>query len=175
MSLIWRKTGSAQRIRITDAVLNHVAKHQQNGVTATEAGGQLFGTVSRNEVRLVVAVGPHLRDERGRTHYRSDRKAAQRAIRDQAKRGLLFLGEWHTHPQDVPAPSGDDRDAIALMVGKSSLNVDAAVLLIVGRENPPLGLYIGTYREGVLETWHCGTARIRRFGTFRRWISKFLL
>ena len=171
MSLIWRKKGLAQRIRITDAVLNHVAKHQQHSPTSTEAGGQLFGTVSRAEVRLVAAEGPHPRDERGRTHYRSDPKAAQKAIRDQAKRGLLFLGEWHTHPEDVPTPSADDDAAIAAMVDRSKLNTDAAILLIVGRLNPPAGLFVGTYRNGVVEDWHCGGIKLLRRGRLRQWIS----
>jgi integrative and conjugative element protein (TIGR02256 family) len=154
--------------------LNHVAKHQQHGQTSTEAGGQLFGTVSPTEIRIVTAVGPHSHDERGRTHYRSDQKAAQKAIRDEAKKGLLFLGEWHTHPEDFPTPSRDDDEAIAAMVAKSKLNTDAAVLLIVGRANPPSGLYLGTYRDGVIEDWHCGAGGISRTRGIRLWISKFL-
>jgi integrative and conjugative element protein (TIGR02256 family) len=174
MSFIWRKKGLAQRIRITDAVLNHVAKYQQHGPTSTEAGGQLFGTVSPTQVRVVVAAGPYPRDERGRMHHQSDQKSAQKVIRDQAKKGLLFLGEWHTHPEDAPTPSGADEHAIAAMVDKSILNTDAPILLIVGRLNPPAGLYLGTYQDGEIEDWHCGCIKEQRRDRVRRWLSHIL-
>lgn len=173
MSLIWRKRGLAQRIRITDSVLNHVARYQQHSPTSTEAGGQLFGTVTSVEVRVVAAAGPYRRDERGRTHHRSDERAAQKVIRDQANSGLLFLGEWHTHPEDFPKPSGSDERALASMVDKSTLNTDAPILLIVGKLNPPAGIYLGTYQDGKIEDWHCTGAKQQRGGV-RLWISKIM-
>jgi integrative and conjugative element protein (TIGR02256 family) len=172
MSLIWRKSGTAQRIRITDAVLNHVAKYQQHALSATEAGGQLFGTVSATEVRVVAAVGPHRRDERSRYRYRSDPQSAQRAISEQAKNGLLYLGEWHTHAEDLPSPSGDDRDAMTALTEKSSLCIDAALLLIVGRESPPAGVYLGAFRESDFEDWRCGRGNSVRRARPRNWFAR---
>lgn len=172
MSLIWRKSGTAQRIRITDAVLNHVAKYQQHGLSATEAGGQLFGTVNPTEVRVIAAVGPHRRDERSRYRYRSDPQSAQRAISEQAKNGLLYLGEWHTHAEDLPSPSGDDKDAMIALTEKSSLRVDAALLLIVGRESPPTGLYLGAFRQGSFEDWRCGTGKSARRARTKSWFDR---
>jgi len=47
---------------------------------------------------------------------------------------------------------------------KSRLSIDAALLLIVGRENPPAGLYLGTFRGSSLEDWCCGSTITSRRG-----------
>ncbi len=36
----------------------------------------------------------------------------------------LYLGEWHTHPEDVPSPSRDDRTLLKNMLKHSRMNID---------------------------------------------------
>jgi hypothetical protein len=56
----------------------------------------------------VEATGPRRTDRRTRTSSVPDRRAEQREIDDRFRRGLHFLGDWHTHPKNIPHPSGPD-------------------------------------------------------------------
>ena len=110
-----------QTFRLEPSVLYHVGKHRQLGALSTEAGGQLFGLINANEVRVVLATGPYRGDERGRYHYRSNSQVAQRTIERQAKKGFLYLGEWHTHAEDYPIASSSDMDTMRKLLTHSKL------------------------------------------------------
>ena len=123
-----------QRIHLCADVLSKVRKHRQLSSRATEAGGQLFGTITAELVDVIDATGPYTGDERSRNRYRSNPAAAQRAIHEQSQAGLLYLGEWHTHAEDFPGASGLDDDAMQLLLARSQLNSNALLMLIVGRK-----------------------------------------
>jgi integrative and conjugative element protein (TIGR02256 family) len=139
-AIIASATGQQQSVRLDVGVLKHVAAHRQLSTRATEAGGQLFGTVEGDVVSVSVATGPYPGDERSRSRYRSNAKAAQDTIDACASAGLRYLGEWHTHAEDVPGASGLDVDAMDKLVRHSRLNVSAILMLIVGRAQSPEGL-----------------------------------
>ncbi len=141
-----------QTIRLEPAIIEYVNKHRQLNRFSTEAGGQLFGLVNTDEVRVVLATGPYRGDERGRFNYRSNSMAAQQAIEIQAKAGLLYLGEWHTHAEDKPNASESDMDAMKKLLASSKLNVNALLMLIVGRMGELDGL--GLYSVGNFEINH---------------------
>lgn len=162
MALIWRCADYSQRLRIDPGVLAHLSRYQQTNTTDTESGGQLFGMVTKHEVRLVQATGPYPRDDRGRYRYRSDEGSAQRAIAEQAMAGLRYLGEWHTHAEDLPEPSGDDIAAMTELVRNSRLSTSAVLLLIVGREEPPGGMRILSFGRQRRIDWFCGEAPPRK-------------
>jgi integrative and conjugative element protein (TIGR02256 family) len=128
-----RLGGVDQRVGISADALVHVRSFRQTSARATEAGGQLFGTITPELVHVTKATGPYPRDERSRYRYRSDPAAAQHAIRQQSQAGLLYLGEWHTHAEDCPGASGLDDDAMRLILQRSQLNSNVLLMLIVGR------------------------------------------
>ena len=148
-----RADGIVETVILESAVVKHVCKHRQLSWSAREAGGQLFGTVADNHVVVHVATGPYCRDVRGRFHYRSHAPSAQRAIRRQARSGLVYLGEWHSHAENVPRPSGADEDAMKVLKDKSELRVQSLILLIVGRGPPPAGFYLCSTDGGTLQRW----------------------
>jgi integrative and conjugative element protein (TIGR02256 family) len=132
--------GSDQRLRIESQVLRHVRRFRQSSDVRPEAGGQLFGTVTDSLVRVIAASGPHRSDQRSRYAFRSNPRTAQTSIEAHAKHGLLYLGEWHTHAENVPNPSETDAGAIRAILQKSQLNTDALVLMIVGLAKPDADL-----------------------------------
>jgi integrative and conjugative element protein (TIGR02256 family) len=142
-----------QTIRLEPAVLEYVYKHRQLNSSSTEAGGQLFGIVSADEIRVVLATGPYRGDERGRYDYRSNPMAAQKAVERQAKAGLLYLGEWHTHAEDRPSASGSDMDAMRRLLVRSKLNVNALLMLIVGRSSELNGLDLRSVSTSKVDLW----------------------
>lgn len=141
-----RFPGSVQRLRIEPNVLDHVRRFRQSKLTAAEAGGQLFGTVTSELVQVSCVSGPHRGDERSRYSFRSDPRAAQREINRFAARGLAYLGEWHTHAEEIPRPSGSDLGAIREIVDRSQLNTSTVVMLIIGLAEP----------DGDVGVWYVG-------------------
>lgn len=44
----------------------------------------------------------------------------------------IYVGEWHTHPNAAPIPSGTDIHALQEIVNSDSVNINNPVMLIVG-------------------------------------------
>lgn len=94
-----------QRIVLGPPVVTHVQHFRQSLPFASEAGGQLFGTVSPDVVNVEAASGPYPGDERSRYRYRSDPRAAQAAIEHQAgraRRGRLRGRPAHRSQSEPP-------------------------------------------------------------------------
>lgn len=130
---IGKRPDAKQDVCVGKHALEHMLRWRQWGPVAREAGGQMFGVVSEDRVDVLVATGPYRGDERQRFHYRSNPTAAQRAIESEAARGLLYLGEWHTHAETFPSPSPSDRDAIATLHERSKLATSSLLMVIVGK------------------------------------------
>lgn len=143
-----------QRVRLCADVLSHVRGHRQLSSRATESGGQLFGTITADLIDVTKATGPYTGDERSRYRYRSKPAAAQRAIQEQSQAGLLYLGEWHTHAEDLPGASGLDDDAMQLLLTRSQLNSNALLMLIVGRVETVAGLALFTVAPERAYRWN---------------------
>jgi hypothetical protein len=56
--------------------------------------------------------------------------------------GLHFIGDWHTHPERIPAPSKQDELSVQEMFGRSFHALNGFVLVIVGEEEFPAGLFV---------------------------------
>lgn len=153
MALVAVLPECSQRVVITDLALDHMARYRQLSWYSTEAGGQLFGTVSSSEVVVLTATGPYRGDQRWRTSYRSNPKAAQRTINEQAGEGHLYLGEWHTHPEDHPNASGTDFDAMARLQRASSTRLANILMVIQGRALGERGLALHSFGVDGLTRW----------------------
>ncbi len=152
-SIIGHLAQTSQVLSITRQALEYVSQHRQSTPWATEAGGQLFGTINAAEVCVTEASGPYAGDERSRYRYRSNPAAAQRAIEDRHNRGLLYLGEWHTHAEDYPGASGLDDDAMRRLITNSQLNSNSLLLLIVGRARSAAGLAVWSVSSDAVLQW----------------------
>jgi integrative and conjugative element protein (TIGR02256 family) len=142
LSIVGHLDDVRQALSITRPALQHVSRHRQSKPWATEAGGQLFGTIGPTQVCVLDASGPYAGDERSRYRYRSNSTAAQRAIEDRNSRGLLYLGEWHTHAEDQPSASSLDDDAMRRLIASSQLNTSSLLMMIVGRARGAAGLAV---------------------------------
>lgn len=140
---------SSQLLVFTDPVLKHFEKHRQCKWWHREAGGQLFARFDLPRIVIEEATGPRRTDWRTRYSYRPNRRAEQREIALRHARGLNFIGDWHTHPEDVPSPSRDDADSIKESVAKSQHALNGFLLAIVGREAFPPGLYVSLFSHAV--------------------------
>lgn len=152
-SIIGHLADTSQALSIARLALQHISRHRQSAPWASEAGGQLFGTLNAARVCVIEASGPYAGDERSRHRYRSNPAAAQRAIEDRHKRGLLYLGEWHTHAEDYPSASGLDDDAMRRLIANSQLNSNTLLMMIVGRARSAAGLAVWSVSSGAARRW----------------------
>lgn len=149
--------GVDQRVRLRADVMSKVHEHRQLSSRATEAGGQLFGTITAELIDVIKATGPYTGDERSRYRYRSNPVAAQRAIQEQSQTGLLYLGEWHTHAEDFPGSSALDDDSMQLLLARSQLNSNALLMLIAGRVKTVAGLALFVVAPDRVYRWNLGS------------------
>ncbi|WP_282059489.1 Mov34/MPN/PAD-1 family protein [Roseobacter litoralis] len=61
------------------------------------------------------------------------------------KSGLHYFGDWHTHPQSVPTPSGTDLSSMADLFSRSKHELIAFLMVIVGTEGFPDGLHVSVH------------------------------
>lgn len=145
---------SGQRLIFSPTVLAHFNKHRQTRWWQKEAGGQLFARFVLPEIRIEEATGPRISDWRTRNSYRPDMRAEQQEIAVRHSRGLHFIGDWHTHPEQVPAPSLRDVESMRELVTKSKHSLNAFVLVIVGRERVPAGLSVSLIDTETMSSLH---------------------
>lgn len=129
-------------VRFEPAALEIFDSYRQRGWFKREAGGQLFAEIKDDVWRVVAATGPSAADRRGRFHFWPDRKSEQREIDQYFSAGLEYVGDWHTHPEQVPTPSRSDITSIENVVRESTLHTPGLLLCIVGRATFPNGLYV---------------------------------
>lgn len=136
---------SDQSIVLSEPVLRHFSEYRQLARHDREAGGQLFARFDVPCIIVVEATGPRKTDRRTRTSYAPDRTAEQVEINQRAVDGLIWVGDWHTHPDDHPRPSQLDIASITECAERSSLQLNGLLLIVVGRNEPPDGLYVSIY------------------------------
>jgi integrative and conjugative element protein (TIGR02256 family) len=102
------------RLQISRQTVEVLRRFIQDRPAKKEAGGVLLGRhiLDTNDVVVDAVTVPLPGDQRGRVRFLRARQRHQEAI-DQAWRDsggtCTFLGEWHTHPEAHPWPSGTDR------------------------------------------------------------------
>ena len=145
MSIRYPIGESRQVLTLEQNVLDHFAKWRQSDPKMPEAGGQLFGVVEGQSVKLMRATGPRSSGRRGRFFFIADRFAERREISTLHKSGLHYLGDWHTHPEAFPAPSGTDISSIADLFVRSKHDLNAFLMVIVGTADFPNGLHVSLH------------------------------
>ena len=137
----WATDDKRTLLHFSALTLETFYQHVQIRDTDCEAGGLLLGSVHGEHMLIQQATVPTTWDKRFR--YLFERMPfGHEAIalsRWTASQGTVrYLGEWHTHPEDFPHPSGLDRSEwrqlstkrqdkhsmLAVIVGRKSLYVE---------------------------------------------------
>ncbi|MES0110132.1 Mov34/MPN/PAD-1 family protein [Mesorhizobium sp. M0013] len=139
-----------QELILAPSVLDHFAAHRQVGRLDREAGGQLFASFEGQRIVVEVATGPRSIDRRSRFSFIPNKWADRAEIRRLHRQGLHYLGDWHTHPESVPTPSPVDRASMHDMFAKSRHDLAGFLMIIVGTELPPAGLFVAIFQA---ESW----------------------
>jgi integrative and conjugative element protein (TIGR02256 family) len=144
MELIYIHKGCSQRLVFSAAVVEHFAKHRQT--TGPEVGGQLFGIMEDAEtITVTLATGPRREDQKRRFLFVPCRFKERREISAQFKKGLHYLGDWHTHPEPKPTPSDLDLESMKDCFSKSRHQHRSFVMIIVGNEQSEGWLWVSLH------------------------------
>lgn len=139
--IAYRVKRSSEVLQLTDAVLTHFTRYRQIG-GRKEAGGQLFAKFDDSMARIELATGPRRSDRRGYRSFIPTRSAERREIKRLFRKNLHYVGDWHTHPERIPNPSGTDIWSMQDTFRKSQHRLASFVMIIVGREAFPEGIYV---------------------------------
>lgn len=118
-----------------------------------ETGGILLGYYSSN-LRLataVVATPPPPDSKHGPTNFERGTKGLRKLLADAKKQrpALHYLGEWHTHPNSGPKPSGTDLWQMQESSLRKLYGAKSPLLLVVGGLPPEcLRLQASTHQAG---------------------------
>ena len=131
----WASDDNRTLLHFSQSSLETFRQHVQADDSDREAGGLLLGSVHGAHMLIEYATIPTAWDKRFR--YRFERMAVGHdgiaLVRWTASRGTIrYLGEWHTHPEDDPNPSGLDRSEWNLLTAKRR-DMRPTLAVIVGR------------------------------------------
>jgi integrative and conjugative element protein (TIGR02256 family) len=111
-ALIWQSPFPAEgRVLVEAEPLMLMDAHRQNDARKPESGGILLGFRRGAHIHITMATPPQLADSRSRYLFqRSSRYHQEIALRQWniSKEEVDYVGEWHTHPQQLPSPSTTD-------------------------------------------------------------------
>ena len=149
MSIRYPIGESGQFLTLEQNVLDYFVGWRQLDPKMPEAGGQLFGAVEGQCIKVKLATGPRRSDRRGRFFFIADRLAERREIGTLYKSGLHYFGDWHTHPQSIPTPSDTDLSSMAELFARSKHELNAFLMVIVGTAELPDGLHVSLHETNL--------------------------
>lgn len=137
----WATNDRRTLLHFSESTLDTFCQYIQASDTDCEAGGLLLGSVHGTHIIIEQATVPTAWDKRFRCLFMrmSFGHEAIALARWTASQGTIrYLGEWHTHPEDHPHPSGldrsewsrlsakrrDKRPMLAVIVGRKSLYIE---------------------------------------------------
>lgn len=143
-ALIGRLPRSSGRLLLEPRISEVIDAYRQLTPGAPEAGGILLGFRRSPHLHVADLTEPLPTDERTRVWFRRNHHGhAQAALRhwERTHRTGDYLGEWHTHPEDLPKPSGKDLREWRILLREQRRPL---VFLIVGLKGRWVGVGSGS-------------------------------
>lgn len=133
-----RRNGSL--VEFSAGALDALNGMRQVDQDAPESGGVLLGRMIVDTDHVVVdeVTTPGLRDVQTRYSFRRSRDSAQLRVTQawhETGSTRIYLGEWHSHPEDDPAPSAVDRRDWSRVLKEAVYEQDFLLFAIVGRRS----------------------------------------
>lgn len=140
-------------VEFKDNVVNLLTEYVQNTYETPESGGVLMGKrLFDGSIIITDITKPQKSDRWGRSHFKKDGKIHQK-ISDKIWQNsggyIMYLGEWHTHPELFPSPSFIDLKGWRLNVYKQK-DKKKYIFLIVGTNSFKVWTYSRVH--GLLKT-----------------------
>lgn len=131
---------------IEEKVLNKMTKYIQAKRDVPESGGVITGKVFKDKIEVVDCSVPGKYDKQSRCNFVRSKKGAQSFITIKFKKSggqEVYLGEWHTHPEDFPRPSRTDIVDFDKSIKVNVINSENLFMIILGLK----GIYLRFYNK----------------------------
>ncbi|MEZ0129613.1 Mov34/MPN/PAD-1 family protein [Flavobacterium sp. LBUM151] len=139
-------------VKISRDVLGNLKKFIQDDLQKPESGGVLIGFYIEDDTYSITDISfPSSYDKSSRYNFTRSIKNAQNVLNDFFKESngkKIYLGEWHTHPEDFPTPSSLDEKSILQQMRGNILNSQIIFMIIIGRK----GIYISSVNKNGIKT-----------------------
>lgn len=132
-------------ILIEENVIDLFQTFKQTG-NKNERGGIILGEVSKKNIIIKKASIPTQFDKSSRFKFIRNKKSAQIFTDYEFYNSggtVIYIGEWHTHPENYPSPSSTDISMIKTQFKKNKINENFLIMIIVGLKDYYLGYYDG--------------------------------
>lgn len=116
----------------------------------SEFGGILIGRYSENKKELFVTE-TILSEPQKLSRYKFDRRIPD--LRNTLKQfykqepSLHYVGEWHTHPDNLPIPSKTDWKAMCEITNHNEVLIENPILIIIGLTLVAYNLKVYVFNE----------------------------
>jgi len=130
-------------LRFTSEVAMLLEKYRQATPTSKEAGGMLFARFNPQLITVERATTPSRFDSRSRFAFRPSLAYQRKVILEQFRKGLHFIGEWHTHPQDQPQPSQQDIQTARECLLQSQHELNGMAIVVLGSDGTFATAWVG--------------------------------
>lgn len=135
MSLLFSSGDGVSCALLSDSAIDVIRKDIMK-FHPLETGGILIGCYDENYRMATVheAIPAPSDSKHGRTYFARGTAGVLDALNRARKRdpSLHYLGEWHSHPNSLPLPSGVDRRQMQQFARNRQHGIKAPLLLIVG-------------------------------------------
>jgi integrative and conjugative element protein (TIGR02256 family) len=97
-----------------------------------ESGGMLFCKKLNETVTTIEGItGPSYLDICRQFMYLPNKRCAQKKIDKMFKAGFHYVGDWHSHPQEIPVPSSRDLFTMKSIFTESSHGLNYMIHVIL--------------------------------------------
>lgn len=138
------------KLQLGAHIVYQLTTFKQQTSLMPESGGILLGRLIHNTPHIVVdtITTPQVGDHQSRLQFIRNAPRHQEIINQywqQSNGTCNFLGEWHTHPQRVPTPSGIDLRSWAQTLRQDTFYTRYLYFLIVGIDE--IAVWQGSYQS----------------------------
>lgn len=118
-------------VSFCDNVVDEMKKHQQHS-QCKEAGGILFSRLNEDNHMVISKITtPSFWDKRFLDRFVLNKRKTQKEINSSFKNGFHYVGDWHTHSEVNPRPSGIDLSTIKSVYNKSKHELRYFLIVIL--------------------------------------------
>jgi proteasome lid subunit RPN8/RPN11 len=129
---------STRYVLFTEQALTHMYAHTQRWPWQKEAGGEIYAAApDAAGLAITAATGPNPHDRRSRYSWNPDIRSADMDRQNQFALGRHAVGLWHTHPEPMPTPSGQDRQTTSEYLEAFQGDRGRYLMVVIGNRGTP--------------------------------------